>query len=134
MATQDGLLKLKGSAGEFAFFKTKDGYMARKRTGITGERLLTDPAYIRTRENLTEFTEAAKAAKWIRLALRKQLVQGADKRIISRLVKAVMRVVHSDPTSVRGKRNVTKGKVELLQGFEFNENGKLGQALLVPFV
>jgi hypothetical protein len=45
----------------------------------------------------------------------------------------MMKVVKADATSVRGQRNVLDGELELLEGFEFNEGGKLTQTFFAPF-
>lgn len=133
MATQDSIIKLTGSLGDLSFYKTKNGYAARTKGGISADRIKNDPAFIRTRENGAEFARGGKAAKVMRLAFRSQLLSLADKRITSRLVKELMRVIQSDSTNPRGERNVIDGEVALLNGFEFNENATLKQTFLAPF-
>ncbi len=44
MGRQDGLVKLKGSVGEITFYKTEDGYLARKKTGVTSQRMREHPS------------------------------------------------------------------------------------------
>jgi hypothetical protein len=53
--------------------------------------------------------------------------------MISRLTKEMMRVLQADTINARGMRNVIDGEAELLEGFEFNEAGKLGSSLFAPF-
>jgi hypothetical protein len=43
--------------------------------------------------------------------------------MVARLVKELMRVIKSDEVNERGHRNVADGKLELLEGFEFNSTG-----------
>lgn len=133
MAQQESLIKLKGTIGDLTFYKTADGYMARRKGGITAERLKNDPAFARTRENMAEFARAGKAVKLMRTALRSQLKQGADKRVTSRLMQEFRKVIQADAVSTRGQRNVIDGEISLLHGFEFNENGKLGQSFIAPY-
>lgn len=57
----------------------------------------------------------------------------ADKRMTGRLTQILMKVIQAVTTNVRGKRNVIDGETELLQGFEFNLNGQLGQSFDAPF-
>jgi len=133
MATQESVIKLKGALGDLSFYKTADGYLARRKGGVSADRIKNDPAFERTRENLAEFGRAGKAAKLLRTALRTQIVQAADKRMTSRLTQALMKVIQADATNLRGQRNVIDGEAELLNGFEFNENGKLRQSVLAGF-
>ena len=59
MARQKGIIKLKGSIGDVSFYKTKDGYLAREKSGVDKDRIKNDPAFQRTRENGAEFTHRA---------------------------------------------------------------------------
>ncbi|RST25409.1 hypothetical protein EIZ46_11240, partial [Chryseobacterium lacus] len=73
MARQKGLIKLKGTMGDITFYRTKDGYMAREKTSMTGDRLRNDPAFQRTRENMAEFGRAGQAGKYLRRSFQKML-------------------------------------------------------------
>lgn len=126
MAKQEGVIKLKGKIGDFSFYKTKDGHLARMKGGVDAARIKSDPAFERTRENGAEFGRAGKAGKLLRDALRGFIKNGSDCRMTSRLTGEMMRVVKADATSTRGQRNVLDGELELLEGFEFNSNAKLG--------
>ena len=134
MARQKGIIKLKGTIGDITFYKTQDGHLAREKGGIDANRIASDPAFQRTRENGSEFGRAGKAGKLLRTALRPLLINSADGRMVSRLTKAMVKVIQADATSERGLRNVIDGEAELLFGFEFNIRGKLGTSLFAPFV
>jgi len=134
MAKQKGIIKLKGTIGDITFYKTQDGHLAREKGGIDANRIASDPAFQRTRENGSEFGRAGKAGKLLRTALRPLLINSADGRMVSRLTQAMVKVLQADLTSVRGLRNVIDGEAELLFGFEFNIRGKLGTTLFAPFV
>lgn len=134
MARQKGIIKLRGTIGDITFYKTKDGHMAREKGGIDANRIATDPAFQRTRENGSEFGRAGKAGKTLRMALRPLLINSADSRMVSRLTQAMVTVIQADTVSQRGLRNVIDGEAELLTGFEFNMNGKLGTSLYMPYV
>jgi len=133
MALQDGILKIKGLLDNISFYKTADGYLVRRKSGVSGDRIKNDPAFQRTRENLAEFGRAGKASKHLRAALRPVVRLVADRRMISRLTKEFMRVVKSDPSSSRGQRSAAKGNIALLQGFEFNAASPLSAAFHAPF-
>jgi hypothetical protein len=133
MAQQKGILPLKGTIGNINFYKTKDGYLAREKTSINKERIANDPAFARTRENGAEFGRAGQAGKVLRTALRSLLLNTADSRMLSRLTREMMKVIQADAINDRGLRNVIDGEAELLEGFEFNVNSKLGTSLFAPF-
>lgn len=134
MARQKGIIKLKGTIGDITFYKTQDGHLAREKGGIDANRIKSDPAFQRTRENGSEFGRAGKAGKVLRTALRPLLLNSADGRMVSRLTQAMVKVIQADMVSERGLRNVIDGEVDLLVGFEFNIRGKLGTSLFAPFV
>lgn len=133
MAKQKGIMKLEGTIGDITFFKTEDGYMAREHAPVSGDRIATDPAFQRTRENGAEFGRAGKAGKLLRNAVRTLLQNAKDSRVTARLMKEMMKVIKADAVSTRGKRNVIDGEVELLEGFDFNSNAKLGTSLYAPY-
>ena len=132
MAKQTGIIKLKGTLGDITFYKTIDGHLAREKGGIPAERIANDPAFQRTRENGAEFGTAGRAGKTLRTSLRLLLQNASDSRMVSRLTKLMVKVVKADATNPRGQRNVIDGEAELLQGFDFNKNGKLGRTIYAP--
>jgi hypothetical protein len=133
MAKQKGIIKLDGTIGGITFYKSQDGYLAREKGGVPADRIANDPAFQRTRENGEEFGRAGKAGKILRNAIRALLQNASDSRMVSRLTQKMVDVIHEDTTNPRGQRNVIDGEAELLEGFEFNINGKLGTTLYAPF-
>jgi len=133
MAQQKGIIPLRGTIGNITFYKSKDGFMAKEKSGLNGDRIAKDPAFQRTRENGAEFGRAGKAGKVLRTALRSLLQNMSDSRMIPRLTKEMMKVIQADQVSERGSRNVIDGETELLTGFEFNVNSKLGTTLYAPY-
>ncbi len=134
MAKQTGIIKLKGTLGGITFYKTSlDGDLAREKGGVSGERIATDPNFQRTRENGEEFGRSGKAGKLLRNSIRAMLQNASDSRMVGRLTKKMVEVVQADATNPRGQRNVIDGEAELLEGFEFNISGKLGNTLYAPF-
>lgn len=133
MAKQKGIMKLEGTIGGITFYKSKDGYLAKEKSGVPADRIANDPAFQRTRENGAEFGRAGKAGKILRNAIRGLLQNASDARMVSRLTQEMMKVIQEDTTNPRGLRNVIDGEAELLEGFDFNINGKLGTTLYAPF-
>ena len=132
MAEQKGMFPLQGTIGNINFYKTVDGYQARTKGGPSAQRIATDPKFQRTRENASEFAQAAEAGKLLRKAFQSLVNPLADPRMVSRLAGRMVRVLQADPLNTRGMRKVIDGDVELLEGFEFNEQGKLSNAFFAP--
>lgn len=139
MARQKGIIKLKGTIGGVSFYKTQDGDLAREKGGVDGERIKTDAAFVRTRENGAEFGSAASAGKVLRDAIRPMLLNAADNRVVSRLTKLMTDIKNLDGSSVRGERSVGVAMTlatakALLKGFNFNKRAVLGSVLHKPFI
>jgi hypothetical protein len=134
MARQKGVIKLQGQMGGVSFYKSQqDGFLAREKGGVDADRIKNDPNFERTRENGAEFGRAGAAGKLLRTALRALLINIADSRMTSRLTREMVKVIQADATNTRGQRNVIDGEAELLKGFEFNLDGKLGSTFFAPF-
>ena len=132
MAKQAGIIKLKGTIGGVSFYKSQDGYLAREKGGVEKERIMTDPAFQRTRENGAEFGVAGKAVKLTTSAFRPVLLNAADGRVGSRLIQRMVKVLQADTVNARGARTVAGGDPTLLKGFEFNSRSTLGGTMYVP--
>src|SRR6266536_1392826 len=133
MARQKGIISLEGTLGNITFFKSKDGYMAREKGGVSADRIANDPAFERTRENNAEFGRAGKASKLLRTAFRPVIQRASDSRMVSRLTAQMFAVIQEDAVSTRGQRNVIDGEALLLQGFDFNIEGKLSTTIFAPY-
>ncbi|TYB70652.1 hypothetical protein ES677_12090 [Bizionia gelidisalsuginis] len=138
MAKLKSLLKIEGTLDGMTFYKGKDGYLVRTKGGISKSRIQNDPAFIRTRENGTEFGHSATSGKQLRHALTGLLVDVKDGRMTSRLTQTMSRVKNQDLISTRGNRNVTVGLTtdlgkEALKAFDFNNNAQLNAVLLADF-
>lgn len=133
MPRQRGLIKIEGTLGDVTFFKTQDGYMVKEKSAVTASRIATDPNFQRTRENNAEFGRAGKATKLIRKAFSTVVGSGKDRRMSSRLMREVVKVVKADATNLRGQRRVLDAETELLKGFDFNINASLHDSLGAEF-
>ena len=133
MAKQKGIIKLKGTLDDITFYKSQDGFLARGKGGVDGNRIANDPAFQRTRENGAEFGAAGKAGKMLRTSIRALLQNASDSRMVSRLTQEMVKVIQADATNPRGQRNVIDGEAELLEGFDFNIRGKLGTTVFATY-
>lgn len=134
MAKQKGIIKLEGSIGDISFYKGRDGnFMARTKTGISGDRIKNDPAFVRTRENGQEFGKAGKAGKLVRSAFREIIKNNKDSRMSNRLTQSLLKIIQADTVNVRGERIIQADNISLFKGFEFNNAAPLSTVLILPF-
>jgi hypothetical protein len=133
MAQQNGIIKIKGTIGDLSFYKSGDGYIVKQKSEVAKQKILNDPSFVRTRENMSEFGRAGKASKTLRNAIRNLLQNAKDGKVVSRLTKEMMRVIKADATSTRGLRNVIDGEIELLKDFNFNIDAVLSATMFAPY-
>lgn len=133
MAKQSGILPVEGTIGNITFYKSKQGFLVKGKSGVAASRIANDPNFARTRENGNEFGRAGKAGKLLRTAVRNEIQHAKDGQLVSRLTAEMIKVIQMDNTSTRGERNVIDGETELLTDFEFNINAKLGATLFAPY-
>ena len=133
MAKQTSIITLNGNVGGLSFYKTKDGHMAREKGGVSKDRIMNDPRYARTRENLKEFTENIRSVKMVQDTIRPAIIRIADPRLYQRLVRQMMKVLRTDPVNGRGQRVVAEGDWNLLSGFELNANAILSGTLRTEY-
>lgn len=133
MAKNIGLIQISGKVGNLQFRKRKGVNIVGNTTDLTKERIMKDPAFVRTRENMAEFGGSASISKAIRLGLLplKSLI---DKGLHNRFT-ALIRSVLEEGTGTRGMRNVQFSlNKELLEGFEFNERTLFYEVCQVPML
>lgn len=133
MARQSGSMKIQGTIGDLTFYKSGDRYLVRRKGGPRPDLIAGSPNFIRSRENSSEFGTASKAGKLVRFCLKSLVKHASDGGLCNRLTTELLKVIKSDPMSVRGKRSIVNGKLELLQGFEFNTIHKLSMTLRTPY-
>ncbi|WNM18045.1 hypothetical protein [Flavobacterium capsici] len=138
MPKQKGLVKIEGSLDDITFFKRKDAFLVRLKGGVSKERIMTDPAYKRTRENMSEFTNVVDSGKYLRNGCSVLVKSAFDGTLSNRLVRTLSVVKNLDSTSIRGERKVAvgietaAGKQEL-KGFDFNFKSPLSSVLFAPY-
>lgn len=134
MAKQTGVITLEGRVGRLSFYKTKDGYLAREKGGISKSRIMNDPKFARTRENLQEFADNASSSKLLRDALRPVVSKIGDSRLALRVTQAMMKVLKTDLVNARGDRKVREGDWSLMKGMELNAASSMGSTLFMEVV
>lgn len=133
MAEQKSTVQIQGTIGNLTFYKSQDGFMVKSKSSVSRSKIMSDPKFQRTRENMAEFGSAGKTAKVLRTPFNSLLQQSADNRMISRLATVMLRVIQSDTTGKRGRRKAVNGDLSLLENFDFNNKGILSTTLITPF-
>jgi hypothetical protein len=138
MARQKGVMKVEGTIDDLTYYKTKDGYLVKRKSGVSKTRIDNDPNFARTRENDAEFKNAAISGKYLRDTMRTLMNNARDGRVTSRLMKLMSTILRMDPTSARGERTVgtaiaLPAAKALLKGFEFNAKSPMGSVLFTPY-
>ncbi len=134
MAKQTGIIKLKGTIDDIAFYKTADGHLARAKGGVDSDKIKHSAAFARTRENNSEFGRAGQGGKLIRTALRSLMQKAKDRRVVSRLTTLLLAIIKTDAVNSRGNRTLAEGNLAMLEDFDFNVNGKLGTTFFGQFL
>ncbi len=138
MARLKGILKIEGTLDELTFYKTQDGHLVKTKGGVSADRIANDPNFQRTRENGSEFGNAATAGKVLRSSVRNLMMNAADNRVTSRLTQIMTVIKNYDTVSPRGERTVAIGIADpaalaLLKDFDFNDHAALGSVLYAPY-
>ena len=138
MAKQKSILKVEGTLDGLTFYKSIDGYLVRTKGGVSKNKIMNDPAFIRTRENIAEFGKTAQSGKLIRTSIGTMLNRAKDARMTSRMLGILSKVRQLDSNSARGARSVDEGistpnGKQLFKGFDFNNRAALQTVLRAPF-
>jgi hypothetical protein len=134
MARQSSFLKLEGTIGDVTFYKGANGSFARQKGGVNKSRILNDPNFQRTRENLAEFAKAAAASQLLKNAFREITLRSRDLRTHNRLYALAMKVIKTDIVSVRGERSFALGDSAVMNGFQFNINSIWSATVFAKYV
>lgn len=133
MAKQKGFIKLKGSLGGLTFYESDGKSVVRTTEGVDKERIERDPAFRRTRENMSEFGGAAKVGKAFRMGFSNIIKSMSDSTIVARLT-GIMKRINSVGPGNRGQRSfLIFPNKELLEGFEFNKQAPLASIFYAPY-
>lgn len=125
------IFEVEGTLGDVNFYR-KDGELMVRRVGrVSAERIRSEKAFQRTRENNAEFAICAEAGKLIRQSLTHVIRLGKDSKVSSRMLRIMFKLRAMDTVSRRGERQVSVGLQtapgrQLLMGFEFNAKSQMG--------
>lgn len=128
MAKNIGLIKISGKVGDLQFFKKNGSSYVGLSSSISKDRILKDPAFKRTRENMAEFGGAATVSKAIREYLI-PLNTLIEKQLHARLTSMIRQLINVG-SGERGKRAVEFSQnVSEVNGFELNKSTRISEVL-----
>jgi hypothetical protein len=131
MPKQLGPIKFRGLLDDVCGRKTEDGDILQRKTGPTRKQVLKHKKFINTRRNAAEFGGAVAASTLLRRVLGYTVKAVKHSKLVSYMNKQLHEVAMSDTESGWGERCVNKGDLQLLEGFDYNQNLSLDIALPV---
>ena len=134
MAKQEGIVQFTGTIGNLSFYRMKNGkYAARRKSGVSPERIATDPKFAKVRANGREFGQATRASKLIRTAFLPLMKNLADRDVSHRLNALCKAIIKTDALNEAGNRVLTDGEIGRFENFEFNILSPLDTSFFAQF-
>ena len=103
MAQNKSLIRLKGSIGGMSFYEQNGNNLVKMATGPDKDKIMSDPAYKRTRENMSEFGGSAKVGKALRKAFA-EVIKNMGETYITGRITGLMKQINSLGAGNRGER------------------------------
>jgi hypothetical protein len=133
MAKFKSIVRLRGDVSGVNFYQNDGDLLARNTTSLTKEKIMTDPAFKRTRENMSEFGGMAKPGVPLRQALGDYYRTIQSGRANGRFSSAISKIIKRGAGS-RGQRACTiSANQQFLRGFEFNKELNFSSSFGAPF-
>jgi hypothetical protein len=132
MARQSGNIRYTGSFKSIRNYKNRKDptIYAGEKGGANGDQIKNNPAFARTRENMSEFKGCGEIVKSIRLGLQHLIPEHTDKSFTGRLVALVKMINLRDVEGIRGKRMVCFSlNKSILKTLTLHENRKIDHQL-----
>jgi len=133
MARQSGIIRIKGNLGGLSFYEKDGASFVKEKGGIEKTRILHDPAFKRTRENMAEFGGSATVGKALRLGLLSVQKLHGGRNLVGKITQR-MKQINAKGNGSRGKRpfEIVANKHSLL-GLEFNKHS-FDSLFLAPYL
>jgi hypothetical protein len=133
MAKVKSLFAISGTISDLTFRQTRSGPVAQRRPGPTREHILTHKNCQITRLNAAVFKRVTQDGKLLREALFNAIDSVRHPLLNSMMIKVLHATAKTDKQSKAHCRHAAAGDISLLEGFEFNDQLSLAQALPVKF-
>lgn len=124
---------MKGTLDDITFYQSDGQNLVRKKGTLTRERILKDPGFRRTRENMSEFGGAAYVGSQFREGISSLVDKLGDSRVSAR-VTGIMRKINGAGSGKRGQRSFEMlANKRHLERLEFNRNQSLKSVFRVKY-
>ncbi|MBT1709516.1 hypothetical protein KK062_14840 [Fulvivirgaceae bacterium PWU5] len=134
MGKQTSIIKLEGKCGDKVYYwHPKYGWLVRDVTSVDAERILTDPAFARVRENNAQFAQSAMFVKALRAAFYPLFQPLADTHMTSRITSAIAKAIKADPATSPKERRLAHGDLRYLIDLNFNKETPLKKILTAEY-
>lgn len=128
MAKQTGPIPIEGTLGDLIFYKTIHGHLVRRKGNLNKERVMSDPAFERSRAAGSEFGRAGAASGLIRREVREHCPFAGDGQTHARLSKLMGDIIRQDTVHPVGDRQVTDAQIAPLKQFEWVQDHPLSRS------
>lgn len=120
MARNNSFIRLEGTLDGLTFYRKNGESFVKTKNRVSKNRIMNDPAYARTRENMQEFGGAAKCSKAFRTSFAAITRLVSDSYVSSRITGKFRGIV-GNGTGLRGERlfNIVDHVTQFV-GFNFN--------------
>ena len=133
MARNNSFVKLEGTLDGLTFYNKDGKNFVKTKSKVSRKRIMNDPAYRRTRENMKEFGGAAKIGKAFRDGFA-GLVSVMGDTYLSARVNAIMKRINSLGAGLRGERDFDIiSHREQFANFEFDNTTAFDTIFYAPF-
>jgi hypothetical protein len=120
MAKNNSFIRLEGTLDGLTFYRKDGENLVKTKSRVSRNRILNDPAYKRTRENMQEFGGAARCSKALRESFAAIARLVGDTYLSARITGKIRSIVPNG-TGLRGQRNINLvDNTEPFIGFDFN--------------
>lgn len=120
MARNNSFIRLEGTLDGLTFYRKNGENFVKTKSKVSKNRIMNDPAYKRTRENMQEFGGAARCSKAFRESFASIARLVSDSYLSSR-VTGKMRSIIPNGAGLRGERTINVvDNIEPFLGFNFN--------------
>jgi hypothetical protein len=125
-----GIFPIQGSMGNVSFYVDKNGNnIVRKKGGPSRRKVKKDPSFRKFRANGSDFGNASGAGKTVRGMFSEQTVFAREGSYCHRMTALMQRIGATDELHAHGEKRPLEGKIEMLEGFEWNDKLSLEDAL-----
>lgn len=132
MARNSSFVKLEGTLDNLTFYRQNGQDFVKGRSNISKKRIMKDPAFKRTRENMAEFGACAHVASLVREAFAGVVKTMSDSYMTSRMI-ALLKRINKNGAGLRGERAISlTDNSEQFKGFEFNAKQYLKSVFYAP--